>query len=119
MEIKIEAQELINLKKHLELKDSEIKSLKSKLSELDENELNKKAKKYAFKLLDLYLSKVFSDLGFEKRCFIDISGTHFELNSINNKWWEDENIEFKISADVSNNFRKAFLSFGLKTDVKN
>jgi hypothetical protein len=113
MKVEIELSEVEYLKSQLNESKKRNDELEAKLNELSESELKQKAVSLAYRLFDNYMGCVFTHLGFEnwqrESVIIHDNLEHW----IGKSWWNSERIKVEIGANVSNTFRKAFLSIGI------
>jgi hypothetical protein len=115
MKIEIELSEVEHLRNLVAMYKKDIEKLETKVKELDETAMKEKAVDLAKWLFDNYMECTFKGLGF---------GSAYHRRSVSfpdnierfvgNTWWNSERIVVDVSANVSNNFRNAFLSFGVK-----
>jgi hypothetical protein len=112
--MKIELSEVENLKEENKSKSQKIIELETKLKELSESELKESAVKLSFILFENYMSCVFRHLGFES--FRESVIVKDDLRHwLGKSWWNSEKINIQIGANITNQFKNAFLSIGILT----
>jgi chromosome segregation ATPase len=113
MKIEIDIQEFENLRNNLNDAEARNKRLQERLNALDESALKKQAVDLAYRLLNNYLEAIFKKLGFngtaDKPLIIKDNLEHF----LGKDWWTSERVEIELGADVTANFKRAFLSIGV------
>jgi hypothetical protein len=117
MKIEIELSELEHLKNELSEKNNIIKTIEKELKDLDKEHLTEKAVQLSFKLFDDYLAKVFEKLGFkvsQNKFYLHTS----DVSNLINKpyWYNEEKITFELGADITGQFKEAFLKIGVIVD---
>ena len=114
MKIEIELLEVEKLQEENKVKSQKIIELETKLKELSENKLKESAVKLSFTLFENYMSCVFKRLGFEpfrESVIIKDDLIHW----LGKSWWNSEKLNIQIGANITNQFKKAFLSIGILT----
>ena len=119
MEIKIELEAVEHLKQEILRLSKENAELKIKLKSLDSTLLSNQACELSVKILNNILSRVFSELGFEN--ITDPFSINIgELNHYLGKtWFYSDKLDIELNVLVTQNFRKAFLKMGIKSDNEN
>lgn len=114
MKIEIELSEVEKLKEENKIKSQKIIELETKLKELSENELKESAVKLSFTLFENYMNCVFRHLGFEQ--FRETVIIKDDLRHwLGKSWWNSEKLNIQIAANITNQFKNAFLSIGIIT----
>lgn len=114
MKIEIELSEVEKLKEENKVKTQKIIELETKLKELSEDELKESAVKLSFTLFENYMSCVFKHLGFEP--FGESVIIKDNLRPwLGKSWWNSEKLNIQIGANITNQFKNAFLSIGILT----
>ena len=100
---------------------NEVKQLDKRLHGLSEPELNQKAIDLSWVLFISYMETVFEHLGFEK---VTWNRTVIKDNLeqwLGKDWWNSDRVKVELGANVTTQFRAAFLSIGVitKEELKN
>lgn len=116
MKIEIELNDLESLRKeNQDLKKSN-EELKLKLISLNEDELKKHAIGLSRSMFGSVMNRIFTELGFEDSiCLSDIDFGELE-HYLGKNWWCSEKINVVLGANITNQFRKAYLRIGIKTE---
>lgn len=117
MKIEIELEAVESLKKELEYKEQHIQKLEAELNALDSKTLKEQAVNLSKELFDLYMTTVFRHLGFDNEAGIWKRGSvewKRDLEQhLGKTWYNSERLEINIGANISKNWRSAFLSLGI------
>jgi len=120
MKIEIDLEEVERLREGIKMRDLHVKSLEARIEQLNKQELERKAFELAKKIFQKFMNKVFTSLGFEDR------GASWErcvefpddgMFNINKHWFEEhQKINVHIGANISDNYRTAFMRLGIDTN---
>ena len=116
MKIEVELGDIEILRKQIQTLEEEKEGLYKKLSALDEKQLKADVRVMAQKMTDSIMAEVFKKLGFKAgglgyMSFKDLEHWHGK------EWWTHEDLEVTLSATITNQFKSAFLSLGVKTNT--
>ena len=117
MKIEIELEAVESLKKELTDKEQQSQKLEAELKALDTKTLKGQAVDLSKKLFDNYMECVFKHLGFTDNGGWHRGSVDFKDNLehwLGKSWWDSERLEINIGANVSKQWRSAFLSLGIK-----
>lgn len=114
MKIEIELEEIEKLRKEVSDLKAQNERQRKELYEFNQNNLIEKAVKLSQELTDKCIKKIFEGLGFtyssiDHKC-------RFRIRDDDGKyWWDSDKTEIEIRAEVSTNFKNAFLTIGYKS----
>lgn len=118
MKIEIEFEEVERLKRSIEVLQREKGELETKLKSLNESELKKQATSLAMKIFHDVMNRVFEKLGFEGRMNPnEINFSNLE-HYLGKSWYTSERLHIELGATITDQFRCAFLSMGIKDQLK-
>ena len=117
MKIEIELEELESIKRRLEVSELEKQKIQKEMELLGEDYLVGKALDLSYSMFKKYIKFVFKELGFndDSEVYVDQSLRRMFIAQWYNK---PEQIDLKIGATITNKFKHAVLSIGVKPDVK-
>lgn len=119
MKIEINLEDIESLKEQIKILQKDKHELELKLKSLDEEVLKQQALDLANKIFRDVLNRVFIELGFENTILdrdIDFNNLQHYLGQT---WWNSERLEIKLGANITNQFKGAYLSMGIKIDEWN
>jgi len=116
MKVEIELDYIESLKNDIKELEEQNRKLNADLNNLDEFELNQKAIKHSHELLNVYLTKIFSELGFNKTQLQESFVILPDVEYSNKNWWERKDLKIEIKAELMQKWKNAFLIIGLDTD---
>ena len=117
MKIEIELEDIELLKEQIKRLQKDKTELETKLNLLDEKALKQQAVDLARKLFGDVMNRVFSELGFEDKTWLNDVDFGKLQHYLGASWWNSEKLEIELGANVSNQFREAYLRMGIKTEV--
>lgn len=78
--------------------------------------MKKQANDLARKMFGDVMHRVFDELGFEDRIWLnDIDFGNLQ-HYLGKNWWNSDRLDITLGATVTNHFKGAFLKMGVKTD---
>lgn len=113
MKVEIELEELTAIKKERDYLKVTNKELEEKIESLNERKIIKDAIELSIKLLDVYIEKIFSELGFDTNYYGSVEFTPRDIYLWNTGWWNKEDVTVKLSAHITDEMRRAFLKIGI------
>lgn len=116
MKIEVEFKEVESLRKDISTLHKEKRELEEKLNSLNETELKKKATDLARKMFGDVMHRVFTELGFEDRTWlndVDFGSLEHYLGS---DWYNSDRLKIELGVTITNHFKGAFLRMGVKTN---
>lgn len=120
MKIEIELQEVEALRRQINELEVANDILKGKLKDLDESDLKDKAIRLSYRLLDNYLAAVFEGLGFTQKYNDSTVIVKSDLERyLGKNWWDNKDrIKFELGAEITTEFKRAFLKIGVMPEEK-
>lgn len=117
MKIEIEFEEVERLRSQNTALEDKIAELKNKIQELKPDFLEERAIDLANQMFEEMTTAVFEKLGFDKKVMTFQKSIEFDcaiLYKTGNRWWKHKDIQVNIGANISKEYRRAFIQIGLK-----
>ena len=116
MKIEIEFEAVESLKREISMLQKDKIELEEKLKSLDESELKKQANDLARKIFGDVMNRIFEELGFEDKTWlndVDFGNLQHYLGA---NWWNSERLNIELGVTIINQFKGAFLRMGIKME---
>ena len=118
MKIEIEFEAVESLKEQIKRLQKDKNELESKLNSLDEKVLKQQANDLARKIFGDVMNRVFTDLGFEDKTWLNDVDFGNLQHYLGKTWWNSDKLEIQLGANISNQFKGAYLRMGIKTEER-
>lgn len=115
MKVEIDIDELAQLKNTMYRTEQELSELKRQLKALDEEAIKESIKQSADNIFRAYVSKTFEHLGFTNTIYNVNYQCGFQRDFYNRWDLEVKDLKIELSADLSNEWKTAFLRIGVVT----
>lgn len=114
MKVEIELSEVEALRERCRHEHENVERLEKQLSELNEEELKKRAVNLSYRLFEKYVKTVFKSLGFEPDRMNSSIFSSDLVYQLGKDWWtREKDITVTLGATVTENFRTAFINIGV------
>jgi len=119
MKIEIEFEEVQALKKTISILNERNRELEEKLELFNEKKIIYNARELSKKLLREYLKLIFKELGFDdnNNLYPPVSFGSIE-SKLGIEWYRSEMVNVVIGAEITNQWRRAFICFGILPEKK-
>ena len=117
MKIEIEFEEVERLRSQNTALEDKVSELKNKIQELNPEFLEERAIDLANQMFEEMTTAVFEKLGFDKKVMTFQKSIEFDraiLYKTGNKWWANKELHVNVGANISKEYRRAFIRIGLK-----
>lgn len=115
MKVEIDIDELTQLKNTLHRTEQELSELRSQLKALDEEAIKESIKQSADNIFRAYVSKTFEHLGFTNTIY-SVNYQCGLQRDFYNRWdLEVKDLRIELSAELSREWKSAFLKIGVIT----
>jgi hypothetical protein len=109
MKIEIELEDVEYLKRQLREAQEERDELKKEIEKLSPDALKREALQLSYRLFNDYMTAVFEELGFDQWKKNSVIYPPNLVSWYGEEWWRNDRIKFEFGAEVTTEFRSAFI----------